>query len=62
MDDLFDAFDMPVETRLRLRMMESKRRQGHIVLRGSALVGLLVTVLAVTVAQLPVVHILAPLL
>ena len=36
-----DGFDLPLEQRLRLRMLEDKRRSRHLVLCGSAVVMLL---------------------
>ena len=54
MDDLVDGFDFPIETRLRLRMLESKRRSRHLMLRGIAVVMLLAFMgLAVGVQQVP---------
>ena len=47
MDDLFDAFELPIETRLRLRMLDNKRRLGHRILRSVAVAGLFVVVAAV---------------
>lgn len=37
MDDLFDAFELSVGDRLRMRMAENKRRNGHRLLRGGAI-------------------------
>ena len=55
MDDLFDAFELPIETRLRLRMLDNKRRLGHRILRSVAVAGLFVVVAAVLGLQhLPV--------
>lgn len=64
MDDLFDTFELPVETRLRLRMADNKRRMRHRVLRGSAiLMAFTVLSIAFGVQKIPgyVSQVLAPL-